>query len=219
MFADFPALRELDEAERVRLAAAGRYRRFTRREVVFHAGDPGDCLHLIITGRVALRVATAAGDELTLSLLGHGEVFGELAVLTADARRTVTAIALEPTRTLALHRAQLTRLRRRNPGVDAMLTEVLAAHVRRLSATVLDLLHQPVDKRVARRLADLTDQYRTGLDSVEIPLTQDDVASLAGTTRATANRALRTLQSGAVLALRRGRITVLDADRLALAGR
>lgn len=219
MFADFAALHELDEAERARLLAAGRPRRFARREVIFHEGDPGDSLHLVLEGRVGLRVATPLGDEVTLALLGAGEAFGELAVLSGDARRDATAVALEPTRTLVVRREELDRLRRRNPGIDRMLTELLAAQVRRLSAAVLDLAHQPVDKRVARRLADVTPLYRNGGPPVEINLTQDDVASLAGTTRATANRALRALASGQVISLARGRITVVDHEQLVLAGR
>ncbi|MDN5918028.1 MAG: Crp/Fnr family transcriptional regulator [Pseudonocardia sp.] len=218
MLADFPALRDLDESERSRLLSTGRHRRFARREVVFHEGDPGDCLHLVLDGRVSLRVSTPMGDEMTLALLGRGEMVGELAVLTEDARRVSTAVALEPTRTLAVRRDELGKLRRRNPGIDRMLTDALAAQVRRLSATVLDLLYQPVDKRVARRLADLTPLYGSGARAVEIPLTQDDVASFAGTTRATANRALRALASGEVISLARGRITVMDHERLLLAG-
>lgn len=219
MLADLPALRALDESERSRLLGAGRLRRFARREVVFHEGDPGDCLHLILEGRVALRVSTPSGDEVALSLLCRGEIFGELAVVDDDACRAVTALALEPTRTLAVDGVVLRRLRRRNPGIEAMVTDALAAQVRRLSATVLELLRQPVDKRVARRLADLAPLYRCGAAEVEIPLTQDDLASFAGTTRATANRALRALASGEVISLARGRITVVDHDRLLLAAR
>lgn len=218
MLANFPVLGELDEAERARLLTAGRHRRFARREVVFHQGDPGDCLHLILAGRVALRVTTPAGDEVTLGLFGHGESFGELAVLDEHSRRVATAAALEPTRTLTLGRTELDRLRRTNPGIDRMLTGALATQLYRLSATLLDLLHQPVDKRVARRLVDLAPQYRTTAGQAQIRLTQQDVASLAGTTRATANRALQALVSRQAIALRRGCITVTDHDQLVLAG-
>ncbi|GEL16783.1 Crp/Fnr family transcriptional regulator [Pseudonocardia asaccharolytica] len=216
---DLPALRALDEPERSRLFGAGRYRRFARRETVFRAGDLGDCLYLILRGRVALRITTPAGDEVTLSLLCRGQLFGLIAVVDDTARRVTTAVALEPTHTLSVGREVLHRLRQQNPGIEHMLTDALAAHVRQLSTTVLDLLHQPVDKRVARRLADLTLCYRNGARDVEIPLTQDDVASLAGTTRATANRVLRGLEARGVLALSRGRITIADRRRLADAAR
>lgn len=58
-----------------------------------------------------------------------------------------------------------------------------------------------------------------GAAAVEIPLTQDDLASFAGATRATANRALRALATAEVISLARGRITVVDHERLLLAAR
>ncbi|MGH8921188.1 MAG: cyclic nucleotide-binding domain-containing protein, partial [Actinomycetes bacterium] len=77
---DFPLLTGLDEAERSRLLAAGEPRRFRRHEVVFHEGDPGDSLHLILSGQLTVRVTTPLGDVATLSLLGTGQSFGELAL-------------------------------------------------------------------------------------------------------------------------------------------
>ena len=59
--ADFPILRTLDAEERQRLVSAGHPRRFAAREVVFHEGDPGDTLHLVVSGRLAVRVTTRSG--------------------------------------------------------------------------------------------------------------------------------------------------------------
>ncbi len=216
---EFPVLRDLDESDRTRLLAAGLPRRFGRREVIFHEGDPGDSLHLILSGRVAVRVTTPLGDTATLSLLGSGDSFGELALLDPEARRTATVLALEPTRTLVLRRAVLFGMREQHPEIDRFLTTTLAGYVRRLSAMVLDALYLPVEQRVTRRLADLAGIYPDGSGGADIRLTQDDVASIAGTTRATVNRVLRGLQARGVLALSRGRITVLDRDRLAAAAR
>lgn len=213
--ADFPVLRDIGPAEQRRLVAAGVMRRFGRREVVFHEGDPGDSLHLVLSGRLAVRITTPLGDTATLSLLGAGSVFGELALLDPDSRRTATVEALEQTSTLALRRAVLFDLRERDPGIDRFLALTLAGYVRRLSAMVLDALYLPVGQRVTRRLADLADLYGDPTGRAEIVLTQDDVASLAGTTRATANRVLRALESRGVVRLARGRIIVPDRGRLA----
>src|SRR5690242_5497932 len=148
---DFVLLRDLDETARRTLLAACTPRRFARREVVFHEGDPGDCLHLVVSGRFAVRVTTPRGDGVTLRVIGAGEVFGELVLLDPRARRIATLVALEPARTLTLTRAQFTALRSRHPQVDRVLTAMLAANVRRLSGQVLEALYAPVDERVARR--------------------------------------------------------------------
>ncbi|MGH3492841.1 MAG: Crp/Fnr family transcriptional regulator, partial [Sciscionella sp.] len=91
----------------------------------------------------------------------------------------------------------------------------MAGYVRRLSAMVLEAMYLPVEQRVRRRLADLARIYGGDGSRAEIHLTQDDIAHLAGTTRATANRVLRALEARGVLTLARGHIIVLDRAGLA----
>lgn len=219
MSTDFELLRGLDGDERRQLLAACTPRRFRRRDIVCHEGDPGDCLHLITTGRLIVRVTTPLGHTATLSLLSAGDSFGELALLSPEARRTATVVAIEDADTLTLSRAQLARLRRDHPQIDRILTNTLAAQVRRLSAMVLEALYLPVDERVIRRLAQLARAYGGNAAVAEIRLTQDDLASMAGTTRATANKVLRELEDKRVLTLGRGTITVVDRAALDRAAR
>lgn len=192
------------------MLASTRRRRFSRREVLFHEGDPGDSLHLIDKGRVAVRIATPVGDVATVDVLGRGEVVGVLAILEEHGRRQASVVALEATETLSLDRAQFLELRQAHPAVDRFLTDVLASHLRRMNAQLVDALFVPVERRLFRRLAGLCDVYGAKDPVIEIPLTQEDVASLAGTSRATANRVLRQLEEDGVVSLSRNRISVLD---------
>src|SRR5947208_1445669 len=102
MGADWPLLRSLPEEDRRRVLAAARRRRFARREVLFHEGDPGDTLHLIDKGRVAIRITTPLGDVATVGVLGRGDVVGEMAILEEGGRRGATVMALEATETLSV---------------------------------------------------------------------------------------------------------------------
>lgn len=212
---DWPLLSSLSAEERRRLLAAGRRRRFARREVIFHAGDPGDSVHLVERGHVAVRVTTPLGDVATLAIIGPGGTFGELALLDPNAIRTATVAALEVTETWVLHRDQFNRLRAESPAAERFLVHLLAGYVSRLSDHLVQALYLPADKRVARRVADLHTMYR----GTEIPLTQEDLASLAGTSRATVNRVLGELEAIGALAVARGRIAVLDPAKLAKAAR
>ena len=220
----WPILSSLSEEDRRRVLSSTRRRKFSRREVLFHEGDPGDTLHLIDKGRVAVRITTPLGDVATLGVLGAGDVVGEMAVLHEGGRRGATVIALEPAETLSLQRDQFLELRRDNPAVDRFIIEVLASHVRRVDAHLMEALFVPVERRVLRRLLALMDVYggpgpSPGSDdpgeASEIPLTQDDLASLAGTSRATVNRVLRQAEEAGWVSLGRGRIKVLDPERLA----
>jgi CRP-like cAMP-binding protein len=212
---EWPLLAVLDEDERRRVLALARRRRFSKGEPLFHEGDPGDTMHLIAKGRVALRVTTPLGDTATLLVLGPGDQFGEMALIS-PAPRNASAVALEPVETMTFHRDQLEELRRTHPGVDRFLMEGLIAEVRRLSHALLEALYVPVEKRVLRRLGDLVALYGDGESAtVTIPLTQEDVAELAGTTRPTANKVLKAVEGAGAIRIARGRIDVLNADELA----
>jgi CRP-like cAMP-binding protein len=210
---DWPLLRHLSDEERRRVLSAGRRRRCAKREVIFHDGDPGDVMHLVSRGHVAIRVTTPLGDIATLRIVGPGEFFGELA-LVSPAPRHGSAVALDPVETLGLHRTHLDELRAHDPTVDRLLVVALATEVRRLAGQLLDARYAPTDTRVWRCLADLTDTFgdSDGSGAVMIPLTQDDVAQMVGATRPTVNRLLRSAADAGTLRLGRGRIEVLDRE-------
>ena len=203
------------EEDRNRVLRASRRRRFARREVLFHEGDLGDTVQLIDRGRVAVRTTTPLGDVVTLNVLGPGRAVGELALLDPASRRTATVMALEPTETLAIHGQAFADLRRDHPSVDAFLVNLLALEVRRLNDLLVEALYLPADCRVVRRLLDLAGLYGDGRPGTEIPLTQEDLASLAGTSRGTVNRVLGECGDEGSVAVTRGRVTVVDPEALA----
>ena len=104
-------------------------KRYGRGEVVFHEGDPAGALHLIDRGRVAVRLSTPSGDVATIDVLGAGDTFGEQALVDGVGERTATVMAIEPTSTLMLGRADLARLRDERPTVDRFFVMVLSARL------------------------------------------------------------------------------------------
>lgn len=211
---EWTLLSSLAEEDRRVVIAATHRRKFRRDEVIFHEGDAGDSYHLVAKGKVAIQVSTANGDLTTLNVLGPGDGFGELALVGGDAHRSATTRALEATETMVLHRTDFEDLCRRQPGVQRLLVDLLAQQVRRLSGQVLDALYVPAELRVVRRLNELANLYDTGKERIVIPVTQEELASMAGTTRPTANRALQELAAEGTVELGRGRTEVLDITAL-----
>lgn len=190
-------------------------RRFARDEVVFHEGDAGDTLHVIEKGRVLVEVTTARGDVAALSVRGPGEVLGELAIV-GDGRRTARVTTLEPTETLSLSPAIVDDLRAEDPRVDHYLLQLLAEKLQETTAQLMEVLFIPVDKRVLRvveRLAEAFDDGSSG--PIVVRVRQEDIASMAGTRRQTANRPLKGAEAEGAITIRRGRVEVLDRDLLA----
>jgi CRP/FNR family transcriptional regulator, cyclic AMP receptor protein len=196
------------------LRRAGRRRRFDRGEVVFHRDDPGDSLHLVVKGRFALRVMTPLGDTAVLAVRGPGDTFGEMALLADEPKRSATVAALEAAETFAVYRGEFDAVRRRYPSIDAALFRFLVREVRAANERLLDAIYTPAEKRVRRRLLDLAAVYGDG-ETITIPLTQEAIAELAVTSRATVNQVLRDEERREIVRLHRGRIEIVDRTELA----
>jgi CRP/FNR family transcriptional regulator, cyclic AMP receptor protein len=207
---EWPLLADLPPEHVRQLLAIARRRTFERGEVVFHRDDPADSLHLVARGRFAARVTTPQGDSVLLEVLGPGQAFGELALLLPGARRTATVSALEDGETHSVFRDDFALLQRTHPGVKDVLLRLLAEQLRRASDRIVEAHYVDADTRVRRRLCSLAETYG---DSV-VPLTQEDLAAMAGTSRATVNRVLREEERRGTVALQRGRVTLVDVEEL-----
>ena len=207
---EWPLLEGLPDEDIRELLSIARRRTFSRGEVVFHRDDPADSLHLIARGHFAARLQTPLGDSVLLDVLGPGQSFGELALLLPDTRRSATVSALEEGETRSVYRDDFARLQRQHPGVKDVLLTLLADQLRRSSDRIVEAHYVDAETRVRRRVCELAKTYGSGV----VPLTQEDLAAIAGTSRATVNRVLRDEERRGTVALQRGRVTVRDADEL-----
>jgi len=193
--------------------ALARRSTYRRGEVVFHHHDPADAVHLVVKGRFDVRITTTHGDVVALAIRGPGETFGELAVVTGT-ERSATVSALESGETLVLRGSELRRLARDHATVGEVLVRVLAEHVALLSERLVEAYTVDAETRVARRVLELGRVYG-GSPPVTIPLIQEEIAALAGASRATVNRVLREAENRGVVKLSRGKTTLLDESGMA----
>jgi CRP-like cAMP-binding protein len=109
-----------------------------------------------------------------------------------------------------LSRAAFDALRAEDAALDRVMLKLLTARVLRLTNQLVEALFVPASTRVLYRVADAAGLYGDGV----IPLTQDEIASMAGCTRPTVNRVLRRAEAAGVVDLARRRIRVLDVEAL-----
>jgi CRP/FNR family cyclic AMP-dependent transcriptional regulator len=208
-------LEPLRTEDREVFLALARRRTFARNEVVCHAGDPADSLHLVEHGHLAVHAGLASGAAGTFTILSSGDYFGELALLRADRRRTATVTALEPSRTLAVAATAFDTLCSRNPRIERIVSAVLADRIDILSRRLLETMYEGLDRRVYRRLLELGRAYGEAGTTVTIPLSQSQLADLVGATRPSVNQILQRLAETDVVRLSRSRIEILDMTALA----
>ena len=129
----------LGEAELEALAELTVTRSFDKGQFIIMAEEPGDSLFIIRSGQVKVSLIHEDGKEFILSLLGEGEVFGELSLLD-DQPRSANVTAMAPTELVMLQRANFRALMTRIPQIAVSLLEELAQRLRRTDDQVEGLL-------------------------------------------------------------------------------
>ena len=218
MSTDPPLLAALTEEARASLLKRCRRRQYGRGAYLVYEGDPGDSLHLIVRGRVAVLIGGADGNPFTVALMGAGDFFGEQALLNRAAVRGATIQAIEPTETLVVGRGEFEELRLQHPEVDRLLIGVLVAMVDRLTHQVAELTDVPGTVRIYRRIVALAELYADdsgpAAAPIEIPLTQDQLAGLAGVHLRLTSRVLGEARAAGLLDTSKRRLVVRDLEGL-----
>lgn len=198
------------------LAAIMRSRSFKKDEIVFHKGDPGQVMYFIKEGEVRIYMNTEEEQQVSVAILTSGDFFGELALLD-EKPRSSSAVAMERTDTLTMHRDDFTSQVRQHPQIAIAILAVLAARLRQADELIENLTFLDVYGRVAKKLLDLAHDY--GVDSdrgreIRLSLTQRDLASLVGATRESVNRVLSLYRERGLILVDRSRITVIKPNEL-----
>jgi CRP-like cAMP-binding protein len=202
---------ELDQ-----LLRATTTKRLDAKETLFRKGDPGNQLFGILTGGLKITNTGIDGKDVLFSVMGPGEVVGEIALLDGE-KRSATAVALEETELLTLDRRELVPFLERHPKATIGLAGVLAGRVRRLSERAEDRQTMPLPGRIAKKLLSLAEQHgrRTIVGGpVEVWLPQQDLGDLVGTTRESVNKQLRAWENEGFVELKRGRVVLTRPEAL-----
>jgi len=208
----------LDPDDRTILMGAGRLRRYRRGAPIISQGDHSDTVFVVLSGRVKVTVNTADGREILLAVDGPGELLGEFeAIDRGGGPRTAGNVALEPVECRAMTGQEFRGLLDSSPSIPLVILRwavrrLQAADRRRVDAASFDTTH-----RLARLLLELADNLGQADPSqvdIDIPLTQEELASLIAASRDAVVRALTSLRSRHLIATARRRITILDVNAL-----
>ena len=212
---DVPLLARLPEEELRALASKGHVHDYTNGTAIFHEGDPGDALHIVIEGGVRIVVASPKGEEATVALLGPGECVGELALLDGKPR-SASAIASGNTKTLVVRRDEFMRWLSERPKAAFALLETLSLRVRRTDEALADFAFLDLPQRLAKRLLDVASIQQDGNERAgfQIRITQAELASMLGVSRESVNKQLNRFARDGWITLSRGAVTLEDSEAL-----
>jgi len=177
-------------------------------ETLFVKGDPGDALYGVRRGQIVIATTLSSGRQLTLNILGPGDVFGEIALL--DGRpRSADAVASGQVELFTIRRSDFQNLLKQQPDITTKIIELLCERLRLSSERLEEASLLSLKSRLAKRLLKLADDF-----GEDIEITQEELGVLVGAGRETVNRQLQKWQKSGIVKLGRSRVIVLDTVRL-----
>ena len=169
------------------IAEAGTVRSLHRGVVLFDEGATPDQCYLVLSGRIAIAHESEDGRESLLAVLGAGELFGEMGFLDGY-NRSAQARTLEESAVLVVPYAELRLLYEKNPSALWSAVRLLAGRLRTMDEALSDVVFLDVMGRTAKRLLEMAGDR----DEFEMPLTQEELASMVGASRERVNKAIAT---------------------------
>jgi CRP/FNR family transcriptional regulator, cyclic AMP receptor protein len=183
-------------------------------QVILLENDWGSSVYFILSGWVKIRTYNLDGKEVTLNILGMGELFGEMAPLD-EVPRSTDVITLAPTVIGNMPSQDFVRLLNTEPQSGIHLAKLMARRLRQVNRR-LRLRESDSVSRVADILLFLADgQGKQSEHGTEIPnLPHRELSSLSGLARETVTRVLSKLEKKGLISREQNVLCISDPHAL-----
>lgn len=215
-----PIFQSLSDVQIAKLARLTTLRLCRKDEVIFYEDEEGDFLFVILQGRVKVtllgipdRFTRGYGREVVLSILAAGDFFGEMALVDNEPR-SATAVAVEDSQLLCLHRNDFQGSISDWRGVVQALLRSLTARLRRANHQLATLAIVDGYGRAARAILDMARETGKRAKDGRITVKGLDAGKLAGnigTTRETVSRMIADLKKEGLIQVKKDQVVVTPA--------
>ena len=202
---------ELDE-----LIASSAERRVSRGTLLFSKGDPGSFLLAVLAGHIRVGTVSLEGREVTLNVIGPGDIVGEIALLDGKPR-SASAVAAEDATMMVIERKVFLPFLLRHEGLVERMLVVLCDRLRRTSNALEEIALFDLQARLARLLVKLAEDYGRVVPlgvRIDLKLTQRDLSNLVASSRESVNKQMKVWRDAGIIDLEDGRVVVMRRDAL-----
>lgn len=212
---NIPLFSELNEKDLDRIIQIANKKRYHKDNIILIEEEVGSTMFIILAGRVKISRISDDGREVILSILSDGDFFGEMSLLDGHTR-SANVTAIEDSELLVIRREEFLQTLRDYPQVAINLLKELAQRIRKSDEHIKSLSLQDATGRVASTLLRISEDsglFRKGqVEISELPL-QQDLANMAGTSRETISRVIKSLSEDGYLRKQGGKIIILDYEK------
>ncbi|WP_372731805.1 Crp/Fnr family transcriptional regulator [Novosphingobium sp.] len=205
---------DCEQAELSDIIARGNVRTYKPGQDLMVQGEEGRTLFIVIRGLARVSMVAANGREIILDYAEAGHVLGEIAFLDGG-ERTATVQAIDPVEALVLTKTAFAEIIDKHKGLSLRLLKAMARRLRQNNAVIEADRAYTSGPRLARFLLRLMmgDSSETG-NQLKMALSQGELGNFAGMSREQINRQLSAWVDNGIVALKGGRVTILDREAL-----
>ena len=210
-----PLFSELSEKDLQKIAQVATKQKYHKDNIILIEEEVGSTMFVILSGRVKISRISDDGREVILSILSDGDFFGEMSLLDGQTR-SANVTAIEDSELMVIRREDFLQMLKDYPQIAINLLKELAQRIRKSDEHIKSLSLQDATGRVAStllRIAEDSGVFRKGqVEISELPL-QQDLANMAGTSRETISRVIKSLMLKGYLKKEKGKIIILDYEK------
>lgn len=199
-----------------RISQFAKFNHYSRGEQIFTKDSSGDCLYVLVSGRVKIYSEVASRSK-TFALIDPGSFFGEMALL-GEPIRSASARAILDSELLVLHKKDFQRFLKEDSFLTLTVLRTLCNRLRQADHEIEMLSFQNVIGRSAVTLLDLKEKYGKPAPSgvvIDAEITQHELADLVGTAREMVSRVLARFRKMSAIAFdKSGKIVIVNEEKL-----
>lgn len=199
-----------------RVISRSHERPYQKGDIVYQPGDVDDSIYYVKSGKIKLAYLDESGRKLTLTILGEGEIFGEM-ILIGKQKRELMAQVLQESVLYEIERAQFLELMTGNPELTLEVMELFAHRTREIERKLEDLVFKDIPTRLSRQILKLIEHHGVDTDDgvkIDFKITHKELADLIGSARENTTSALNRLAKEGILDKKRYHIIVKDEEAL-----
>ncbi|MFY8193454.1 Crp/Fnr family transcriptional regulator [Novosphingobium sp. B1] len=205
---------DCEQGELSDIIARGQVRQFKPGQELMAQGEEGKTLYIVLKGLARVSMVAANGREIILDYAEPGHVLGEIAFLDGG-DRTATVEAIEPVEALVLTRGAFADIIEKHKGLSLRLLKAMARRLRQNNAVIEADRAYTSGPRLARFLLRLMmSDAADATNQLKLALSQGELGNFAGMSREQINRQLSAWADNGIVALKSGRVTILDREAL-----
>lgn len=211
-----PLFSELNDEELENLSTIADKHVYEKKQYIFMEGQQRECVYFIESGIIKIFKIDQEGNEQIINLLQKGDMFPHIGFFEA-APYPATAEAIEKAELLVIRIEDFDKLLIAQPAIALKVMKIMGRELSMLQQRVQELISQDVGHRLIRVLLRLADESGKPVENgvqIHMPITNQDLANIVGSSRETINRFLSSLKKEKLIESNRNSILIYDLERL-----